>query len=256
MNNNINNDKNTVTEPEDSELYFPQSAPKKTSAFEKKLRSVPFWAKISLYALLCAALCVTSFFIGKRAGTKIEQTVTLMTDTECGWDAPDYVEYKPLVKNEFSRPGTALTEINGIVVHYVANPGTTAEQNRSYFNGLAQSGATWASSHFIIGLEGEVLQLIPLDEIAYCSNNRNDGTISIEGCHPKEDGKFTDATYDSLVKLLADLCREYDLDPRTEVIRHYDVNGKMCPLYFVEHEDAWRELLTDVAAELTESPGK
>ncbi|MBQ7714825.1 MAG: N-acetylmuramoyl-L-alanine amidase [Clostridia bacterium] len=177
-----------------------------------------------------------------------------MTDTESGWNAPEYVVYVPLVKNEFSRPGTPLTRINGIVVHYVANPGTTAEQNRSYFNGLAQSGATWASSHFIIGLEGEVLQLIPLDEIAYCSNNRNDDTVSIECCHPEEDGKFTDKTYDSLITLLTDLCREYDLDPRTQIIRHYDVNGKMCPLYFVEHEDAWHELLTDVAAALTASP--
>ena len=25
------------------------------------------------------------------------------------------------------------------------------------------------------------------------------------------------------------------------VIRHYDVTGKLCPLYFVEHEDAWEQ---------------
>ncbi len=27
-----------------------------------------------------------------------------------------------------------------------------------------------------------------------------------------------------------------------DVIRHYDVTGKICPKYFVEHEDAWEQL--------------
>lgn len=217
----------------------------------KKIRSTPLFLRITVVALITVILCLMFFFLGKRLGHTIEQNVTLMVDNEPAWNIPDYVNYKPIVKNEFSRPGTFLNEVNGIVVHYVANPGTTAEQNRSYFNGLAESGATWASSHFIIGLEGEILQLIPLDEIAYCSNERNSDTISIECCHPDEDGKFTDDTYFSLVNLTADLCREYDLDPLTDVIRHYDVTGKMCPIYYVEHEEKWAEFLTDVAAEMT-----
>lgn len=28
-----------------------------------------------------------------------------------------------------------------------------------------------------------------------------------------------------------------------DVIRHYDVTGKICPKYFVEHEDQWKEFL-------------
>ena len=54
-----------------------------------------------------------------------------------------YVEKSPdfavelLTVNEYSRPGTELAQVNGIVVHYTANPGTTAEQNRSYFESLA-----------------------------------------------------------------------------------------------------------------------
>ena len=74
-----------------------------------------------------------------------------------------------------------------------------------------------------------------------------------ESKHPRaEDGKFTDETYSSLITLLADLCREYDLDPLTDIIRHYDVTGKICPKYYVDHEDLWRALLTDVAAEMTD----
>lgn len=221
----------------------------------RKIRYSPLWVRLTAALLIVALLCTLFFFVGKRFGTVVEQQVTLLADTDPAWEKPDYVTYEPLVKNEYSRPGTFLPEINGLVVHYVANPGTSAANNRSYFNGLAQSGATWASSHFIIGLEGEVLQIIPLDEIAYCSNARNEDTIGIECCHPDETGKFNDETYDSLITLLCDLCIEYELDPLTEIIRHYDVTGKMCPLYFVEHEDEWKTLLTDVAAEMTEKQG-
>ena len=49
---------------------------------------------------------------------------------------------------------------------------------------------------------------------------------------------FTDATYRSLVQLTAWLCAKYDLTA-DQVIRHYDVTGKICPKYFVEDEDAW-----------------
>ena len=216
-----------------------------------KIRSSPFFIRLIALILIAAILCLAFFFLGRSVGKKIEQQVTLMVDNDSGWNKPSYVSYEPIVKNEYSRPGTYLSEINGIVVHYVANPGTTAAQNRSYFNGLAISGETWASSHFLIGLEGEVLQLIPLDEIAYCSNDRNADTISIECCHPEADGKFTDETYGSLVALVSDLCREYGLDPLKDIIRHYDITGKMCPLYYVEHENEWKAFLTDVAAEMT-----
>ena len=216
-----------------------------------KIRSSPFFIRLIALILIAVILCLAFFFLGRSVGKKIEQQVTLMVDNDSGWNKPSYVSYEPIVKNEYSRPGTYLSEINGIVVHYVANPGTTAAQNRSYFNGLAISGETWASSHFLIGLEGEVLQLIPLDEIAYCSNDRNADTISIECCHPEADGKFTDETYGSLVALVSDLCREYGLDPLKDIIRHYDITGKMCPLYYVEHENEWKAFLTDVAAAMT-----
>ena len=150
---------------------------------------------------------------------------------------PDWVTADLLPQNKYSRPGTALTQVNGIVIHYVGNPGTTAQQNRDYFAGLATTHATSASSHFVIGIDGEIIQCVPLDEVAYCSNNRNYDTISIECCHPGEDGQFTQETYDSLVRLTAFLADYYGLE-RADIIRHYDVTGKLCPLYFVEHEDA------------------
>ena len=140
------------------------------------------------------------------------------------------------------RPGTPLEEVNGIVIHYVGNPGTTAAQNHSFFTNLAQTGETYASSHFLVGLDGEVLQNVPLNEVAYCSNQRNDDTISIECCHPDDSGEFTSATYESLVRLTRWLMEEYGLDT-SQVIRHYDVTGKLCPKAFVEHPEEWERFL-------------
>ena len=165
---------------------------------------------------------------------------------------PEYVEVSLLTPNEFSRPEIPLTEVNNIVVHYVANPCSTARENRNYFESLKDqkaAGATSVSSHFVIGLEGEVVQCIPMAEVAYASNDRNSDTISIECCHPDTTGKFYDSTYQTLVNLSAYLCREFDLDAK-DVIRHYDVTGKACPKYFVDHEDAWEQFHTDVEAAL------
>lgn len=150
-----------------------------------------------------------------------------------------------LTPNEYSRPQTPLKKVTGIVIHYTANPGTSADNNRSYFEGLAEKGTTSASSHFIVGIEGEIIQCIPMTEVAYASNSRNEDTISIECCHPDETGKFTADTYDSLVSLTAALCVEYNLEEE-DIIRHYDVTGKLCPLYFVEHEDAWTAFKEEV----------
>ena len=110
---------------------------------------------------------------------------------------------------------------------------------------------TKASSHFIIGLEGEIVQCIPTAEISYATNHRNSDTISIETCHWKESGAYTDETYQSMVELTAWLCVKFDLTEQ-DVIRHYDVTGKICPKYFVDHEDAWETFKQDVGKRIDE----
>ena len=164
---------------------------------------------------------------------------------------PDYVEKDYLTVNPYSRPGDTLEAIRGVVIHYVGNPGTTAHANRNYFESLSSGTEnTYASSHFIVGLDGEVIQCVPLTEVAYASNTRNGDTVSIEVCHPDETGQFSPLTYARTVELTAWLCLEFRLDPDTEVIRHYDVTGKECPRYYVEHPEDWDSFRADVAAEM------
>ena len=150
-----------------------------------------------------------------------------------------------LTVNPYSRPAEPLDGVKNIFVHYTANKNTSARQNRSYFENLGITGETSASAHFIIGYDGEIIQCLPLDEIGYAVKTRNYDSISIECCYRDDSGKFTDATYQSLLQLTAWLLKEYKLAPN-DVLRHYDVGGKKCPLYFVEHEDSWEQFRQDL----------
>lgn len=135
-----------------------------------------------------------------------------------------------LTPNRFSRPQIPLKKVTKIAVHYVGNPGTSAVANRNYFENQ-KNGGKCVSSHFVIGLNGEIIQCIPLNEISYCTNQANSYSISIECCHPDSTGKFNEATEASLAELCAYLLGKFGLSA-DDIIRHYDVTGKQCPLYW------------------------
>ena len=161
-------------------------------------------------------------------------------------EVPDWVDQQVIKVDGDSRRGVYLEGIRDIVIHYVGNPGSTAQQNRDYY----ANPSSEVSSHFVIGLKGEIIQCIPLHEKSSASNHRNKDTISIEVCHPDESGKFTDETYDSLVKITVWLCEVCGMDS-SDIIRHYDITGKQCPLYFVTHENVWERFKKDVAISIS-----
>ena len=108
--------------------------------------------------------------------------------------APPPITEMYLTPNDYSRPEEPIKKVKGIVIHYTANPGTSAEANRNYFENLKSQTRISASSHFVIGLDGEIVQCIPLDEMSFASNDRNVDTISIECCHPDASGEFNKKT--------------------------------------------------------------
>lgn len=148
--------------------------------------------------------------------------------------------------NKYSRPQTKIGAIKNIVVHYVGNAGSTAENNARYFNNLKNGSGTYASAHYIIGNDGVVIRCVPENEVAYHASSANNYSIGIEVCHPDNTGRYTDLAYKSLIELLVDLCSRYKLEPTRAIIRHYDVTGKICPKYYVENMDAWKKLKQDV----------
>lgn len=218
--------------------------------------------KVILTSTLCVfAIVLIIYIIGKTMSSKtatggnsaeknssgtVEEVTTVTDSFLLGED----IKQQLLTVNPYSRSGQKLNKVNAIVIHYVGNPGTTAAQNRNYFEGLKDSKNVSASSHYIVGLEGEIIQCVPLEEISYASNNRNSDTIAIECCHPDATGKFNKKTYNSLVKLTAALLKTYGLSVEEGLIRHYDVTGKECPLYFVRNEDEWYGFKLAVDSEL------
>lgn len=156
-----------------------------------------------------------------------------------------------LTINPYSRSGEKQNKIENIIVHWVGNANSSAIANRNYFENLKDTHKTYASSQYIIGLNGEIIRNIPENEVAFHSGSysMNRKSIGIETCHPDWEGKFNESTYNSLVELCADICKRYGLDT-SAIIRHYDVTGKECPRYYVRNEAEWIKFKQDVANKL------
>ncbi len=204
-------------------------------------------AMISAVALVIILLLTGGLTVYQNV-TTTAQTGTV-TEERKEYDVPKPEITKALLtENNNSRPGILLDQVNGVVIHYTANPGTDAMANRNYFESrknMPESIENKVSSHFIIGLDGTIIQCIPLTEMSYASNDRNQDTISIECCHPDQSGKFLKETRSSLVQLTAWLCGKFHLQ-RKDIIRHYDVTGKNCPKYYVKHQKKWESLRTEI----------
>lgn len=129
-----------------------------------------------------------------------------------------------------------------IVVHYVGD-GTSAagsaKRNCMYFAG----GDRQASAHYFID-DGSIYEYA--DPSAHAAWHVGDGhgrygitnanSVGIEVCN--NGGPYTEAEIDRLAWLVQRLMARFGV-PAERVVRHYDASRKMCPLYYVQHHDAW-----------------
>ena len=164
---------------------------------------------------------------------------------------------KPIVieqfikKNVFSRPGTKRSKTTKIAWHFTGQHDVAAKNTVSYFSNVVANGYKvngkyiYASSHYVMGLEGEIYYIVPETEIAYTTNSANAYSIGVECATTGVDDHYTDEEYKSMVKLGAYLACKYKLDPRKDFIRHYDVTRKICPRYFVNNVKAWEQFKLD-----------
>lgn len=139
------------------------------------------------------------------------------------------------IPRRVNAPGTGIVP-KGIILHYIGNPGTTARQNASYFAHVNSQ----TSVHYIVD-EEEIIEIIPPDQKSYGTSSRrhNESFIQIEMCHPDASGRIEEAVLEKVVWLCRELMGRYGI---TEIIRHYDVTGKKCPLWYVNHPEEWEAL--------------
>jgi len=180
-----------------------------------------------------------------------------------------------LTKSPFTRTGMKMGSPKAIIVHYTGNPGSTAMGNRNWLESLKDQSPddnnadTYASCHYIVGLDGEILQLIPENEGAFHAGGRiytdtareyffdtgrkriypHDKCIGIETCHPDKTGKFNEKTENSLINLTAEIARRHKLNIKN-IFRHYDITSKLCPLWYVSDENNWNNFLQKVNVKL------
>lgn len=103
----------------------------------------------------------------------------------------------------------------------------------------------YISSNYLIDLDGTIYEYIPENYIAYNTNEANEYSIGIECATTGTDDHYTDEEYKSMIQLGAYLADKYNLNPRKDFIRHYDVTGKICPKYFVNNPKAWEKFKND-----------
>ena len=170
--------------------------------------------RLAFLALLLLLVVTGMVLLMVRNGQKQEESAETFQETN------DHTNYGP---EEWMSQGAPYIDVQLLTPN-------------DYFENLSISHEAKVSSHFVVGLEGEVIQCIPTSEMSYATNSRNVDSISIECCHKDDTGVFEQETYDSVVKLAAWLCARFGLTSE-QVIRHYDVTGKECPKYYVDHPD-------------------
>ena len=148
-------------------------------------------------------------------------------------------------------------KIKYIVIHWVG-AASSAKNNADYFYSADRS----ASAHYFVD-DKEIWQSVldknaawavgggPLDQASpyakygkkYFNKCTNSNSISIEMCCKKNSqGKLyiTDETIDLTAELVQMLQKKYSISDKN-VIRHFDVNGKLCPGTHIE-ELKWEKL--------------
>ena len=147
-------------------------------------------------------------------------------------------------------------DVKYIVIHYTGGTKDTAKNNVDYF---ANGNTATAGAHFFVDQEGKIGKSIPMERAAWAVGGKkyptaggtlygevtNDNSISIELC-AIADKEPSDAMVKAVAELIVYIRKYCPL--AMPIVRHFDVNGKACPLPMIKAED-WDRFLMRVGKE-------
>jgi N-acetylmuramoyl-L-alanine amidase len=179
---------------------------------------------------------------------------------------------KFLTVNPYSRSGRRLSFCKAIIFHSTGVPGQRAQTVWNYFEKCCPREKRHASYHFIIDLDGEIFETIPVNEVAFhCGTNRKDPvsgkvytdwarekfgrfaadpknnspnncTIGIGLCIDRQ-GNFTMDTINSAIDMALMLQRQKKLTT-DDIGTHKQVVGwKDCPLPWIREPELFDEFI-------------
>lgn len=150
-----------------------------------------------------------------------------------------------------------VNTIKFLVIHYTGNDGDTDENNGKYFH----NNVTGTSAHYFVD-DDSITQSVPDNYTAWhCGGKvyrhkecRNANSIGIEICDDVRNGTIYPSakTIENVLELTRYKMKQYNI-PKENVIRHYDVTGKLCPAYWVDNTkwktEFWNKLDAESKAE-------
>lgn len=163
-----------------------------------------------------------------------------------------YIKQMHIPVGRVNNPNKRITPTE-IILHYIGNAGTSAKNNAVFF---AYNCPDRRSANYVVD-DNDIYECIPAGWKSYGTDNgaHNGKAIQIEMCHPDATGRISEATLNNVVGLCRELISEYGCK---DIIRHYDVTGKRCPLWYVNNPAEWEKLkariLQKEAVKVSEAP--
>ncbi len=143
-------------------------------------------------------------------------------------------------------------KIEFLVIHYTANDGDSALSNCKYFKGKNRN----SSAHYFVDENGVYQSVEDKDTSWHCGTKgtyyhtkcRNENSIGIELCSKKDKYNkfyFEKKTLENAIYLINLLLKKYNIS-KQNILRHYDITHKNCPLPFVEDYNAWKDFKNEI----------
>jgi N-acetyl-anhydromuramyl-L-alanine amidase AmpD len=149
--------------------------------------------------------------------------------------------------NKKARSGILFQKkVDLIMVHWIGPyPNQTPNIVRNWWENGSDKTGVQASAHFVVK-DNDVLQTLPMNKVGWHSgDSRNYHSIGIEVIPMNAQGEFSEASMETLAKLVKDIRIEY---PDTKIVRHFDgTQKKDCPRWYTplefDGDKRWTELV-------------